>query len=93
VVIGEGEETLPELIRSIGNADCDPADVEGIAYLDGGRCVITGKRPPVDLDKYPPFSGDGPGAALITAATARPHACLDTGCGTAALKWWLDMPV
>lgn len=59
VVIGEGEETLPELIRSIGNGDLDPADVEGIAYKDGGRCVINGKRPPVDLDKYPPFSVDG----------------------------------
>jgi len=59
VVIGEGEETLPELIRSIGNGDLDPADVEGIAYQDGERCVINGKRPPVDLDKYPPFSGDG----------------------------------
>jgi B12-binding domain/radical SAM domain protein len=65
VVIGEGEETLPELICSIGNGDCDPAYVKGIAYQDRGqgrgqgRCVITGKRPPIDLDKYPPFSGDG----------------------------------
>jgi B12-binding domain/radical SAM domain protein len=57
VVMGEGEETLPELISSIGNGD--PADVKGIAYQDGGWCVITEKRPPVDLDKYPPFSVDG----------------------------------
>jgi len=58
VVIGEGEGTLPELIRSIGNGDLDPADVKGIAYQNGGRCVINGKRPLVDLDKYPPFSED-----------------------------------
>jgi B12-binding domain/radical SAM domain protein len=57
VVIGEGEETLPELIHSICSGD--PSEVKGIAYPGGGRCVITAKRPPVDLDKYPPFSGDG----------------------------------
>ncbi|MCK4929190.1 MAG: TIGR04013 family B12-binding domain/radical SAM domain-containing protein [Methanosarcinales archaeon] len=54
VVVGEGEETLPELVNSIRSGDT--ADVKGIAYMDGGRCVYTGVRPPVDLDRYPPFS-------------------------------------
>jgi len=54
VVVGEGEETLPELVNSIQSGDT--ADVKGIAYMDKGRCVYTGARPPVDLDHYPPFS-------------------------------------
>jgi len=74
VVIGEGEETLPELIRTIDNGDRDPAYVKGIAYQDGGRCVITGKRPPVDLDKYPPFSVDGL-KGYIEISRGCPHSC------------------
>ncbi len=54
VVVGEGEETLPELVNSIQSGD--PHDVKGIAYMDRDRCVYTGARPPVDLDCYPPFS-------------------------------------
>ncbi|MCK4938515.1 MAG: TIGR04013 family B12-binding domain/radical SAM domain-containing protein [Methanosarcinales archaeon] len=54
VVVGEGEETLPELVNSIHSSD--PCEVKGIAYMDGGRCVYTGARPSVDLDLYPPFS-------------------------------------
>jgi len=54
VVIGEGEETLPELLKTI-TADGDPATVKGIAYKKGGRVVFTKRRPPVDLDCHPPF--------------------------------------
>jgi len=54
VVIGEGEETLPELLKILTN-DGDPATVKGIAYKKDGRVVFTEKRPPVDLDCYPPF--------------------------------------
>jgi len=54
VVIGEGEETLPELLNTI-TADGDPATVKGIAYKKGGRIVYTERRPSVDLDCYPPF--------------------------------------
>jgi len=55
VVIGEGEETLPELIRAI-EGGLDPATVKGIAYRSRGRVGFTGGRAPVDLDLYPPFS-------------------------------------
>jgi len=55
VVIGEGEETLPELIEAIENGR-DPACVLGIAYKCDGVVRFTEKRPPVDLDKYPPFA-------------------------------------
>jgi B12-binding domain/radical SAM domain protein len=46
VVIGEGEETLPELLQA----------VRGIAFKRQGRVIFTEKRSPVDLDSYPPFS-------------------------------------
>lgn len=55
-VVGEGEETLPQLVDNIEEGD--PARVKGIAYLDGNTYVYTGKRPYVNLDLYPPFSKD-----------------------------------
>ncbi len=55
VVVGEGEETLPELIRAITDGR-DPRIVKGIAYKSAGRICFTEKRAPVDLDRYPPFS-------------------------------------
>jgi len=54
VVIGEGEETLPELLQAIKEGQ-DPAGVKGIAYKCRGRVKFTEKRAPVDLDRYPPF--------------------------------------
>lgn len=54
VVVGEGEETLPELIDSLDGGE--PKGVRGIAYKDGDGCVYTGGRHHVDLDRYPPFS-------------------------------------
>jgi B12-binding domain/radical SAM domain protein len=56
VVIGEGEEALPELIKAITNGG-DPEKVLGIAFKRDGKTVFTGQRPPVGLDKYPPFRG------------------------------------
>jgi B12-binding domain/radical SAM domain protein len=54
VVIGEAEETLPELIDAINKGR--PADeVKGIAYREGDRTTRTVERPAVDLDRYPPF--------------------------------------
>ena len=55
VVIGEGEETLPELIKAIVEGR-DPAQVLGIAYKQSDGVRFTEKRPPVDLDSYPPFA-------------------------------------
>ncbi len=54
VVIGEGEETLPELIGVIRNGG-DIHSVRGIAFEEDGRSVFTGKRENIDLDNYPPF--------------------------------------
>lgn len=54
VVIGEGEETLPELMRAIINGE-DPGNVKGIAYKENGKVRYTAQREPVNLDIYPPF--------------------------------------
>ncbi len=54
VVVGEGEETLSELIKALKNGQ-DPCDVKGIAYKVSDKIRLTKKRPPVDLDRFPPF--------------------------------------
>ncbi|HJH32059.1 MAG TPA: TIGR04013 family B12-binding domain/radical SAM domain-containing protein [Methanosarcinaceae archaeon] len=55
VVIGEGEETLPCLIRALKTGG-DIGHVKGIASKDSsGRIVQTGKREHVDLNNYPCF--------------------------------------
>ena len=54
VVVGEGEETLPELIRAIDEGS-DPSAVNGIAFKKDGRVVFTGGRENIDLDQYAPF--------------------------------------
>jgi B12-binding domain/radical SAM domain protein len=57
VVIGEGEETLPELVKAIQEKR-DPDKISGIAYIDAktGKPVKTPKRPYVNLDSYPCFN-------------------------------------
>ena len=56
VVRGEGEETLIELLKKIDN-DEDYRSVKGIAFIDeDGEYHYTGRRSPIDLDKYPPFA-------------------------------------
>jgi B12-binding domain/radical SAM domain protein len=56
VVIGEGEETLPELVKTVQEKE-DPEKVPGIAYREAetGKVVMTPKRPYVNLDSYPCF--------------------------------------
>jgi len=54
VVVGEAEETLPELIDAIKKGRSVDY-VLGIAYHKDGRTICTPERPAVDLDLYPPF--------------------------------------
>ncbi|MDW7731156.1 MAG: TIGR04013 family B12-binding domain/radical SAM domain-containing protein [Methanolobus sp.] len=64
VVIGEGEETLPELIKTLISGG-DVSRVKGIAYMDDdGGVVFTKVRGPVDLDMYPCFDPAGVMAPL-----------------------------
>jgi len=58
VVIGEGEETLPELIKILQNRG-DVSSVRGIAFKEKERIVFTEKREPITLDSYPPFGCNG----------------------------------
>lgn len=53
VVIGEGEETIIELLRALEEGK-DVNSVKGIAYLDNGKIIFTQKREPItDFDRLP----------------------------------------
>ena len=53
VVIGEGEETIRELLGVI-EGKLDAHEVKGIAYLNNGRVILTPKREPLtDFEKLP----------------------------------------
>ncbi len=79
VVIGEGEETLPELIKAIKDGQ-DPDDVRGIAYKVGDKISLTGKRSSINLDLYAPF---GKILAPIEISRGCPWGC--TYCQTSRL--------
>ena len=44
-VIGEGEETICELIRALSHNDTNFNDIKGIAFKDSGHPVVTTPRP------------------------------------------------
>ena len=52
VVIGEGEDTLPELVEAI-KANRLLKQVKGIGFLEDDQYVFTGSRPFVNLDAQP----------------------------------------
>jgi len=53
VVIGEGEETIKELLSAL-EGNMDTGHVKGIAYKDGGNIIRTPAREPIiDFDKLP----------------------------------------
>ena len=55
VAIGEGEQTLIELLKKIID-NGNPKLVKGIALLDSEENIyFTGKREPIDLNQYPPL--------------------------------------
>jgi B12-binding domain/radical SAM domain protein len=72
VVIGEGEETLPELLYALKD-DSDLETVRGIAYKRSGITYKTHPRPYVLLDNYPPFSQNL--RAPIEISRGCPHNC------------------
>ena len=52
-IIGEGEETIVELIDAIENGE-DMGKIKGIAFRKGDEVIITDKRPVIkDLDSLP----------------------------------------
>jgi B12-binding domain/radical SAM domain protein len=55
VFTGESEETLTEFFKKIKNKE-DYRIIKGLAYIDkNNKYQYTGKRNPIDLDKFPPF--------------------------------------
>jgi len=53
VVIGEGEETIRELLW-VMEGKLDANEVKGIAYLNNGQVILTPKREPLtDFEKFP----------------------------------------
>ncbi|MDD2927940.1 MAG: radical SAM protein [Candidatus Omnitrophica bacterium] len=53
VVLGEGEETIRELLRAIEEKR-DTSGIQGIAYLNNGEVIYTPKRAPIaDFNKLP----------------------------------------
>jgi len=53
VVIGEGEETIRELL-GVMEGKLDANEVRGIAYLKNGQVILTPKREPLaDFEKFP----------------------------------------
>jgi radical SAM superfamily enzyme YgiQ (UPF0313 family) len=55
VVVGEGEETFPELIKAL-QAGAPLGAVAGICYLEDGKPRFTGHRAFVNIDQRPPLS-------------------------------------
>jgi B12-binding domain/radical SAM domain protein len=70
-VIGEGEETLPELLRAVQAGGMQ--EVKGIAYKVGGEVFFTAPREHVDLNCYAPFTDRLLGPIEISRGC--PYAC------------------
>ncbi len=52
-VIGEGEETVRELVAAVANHQ-PLKDIKGIAYRDGGKTIVNERRPLIgDIDTIP----------------------------------------
>lgn len=80
VVIGEGEETLPELVDALAGGR-DPGSVRGIAFRTASGVKYTERRPNVDLDLYPAF--ERPILAPVEISRGCPWGC--TYCQTPQL--------
>ena len=53
IVIGEGENTILEIIETLENRRT-MSSVKGIAFMQDGKCHITPERPPIpNIDKVP----------------------------------------
>jgi B12-binding domain/radical SAM domain protein len=75
VIVGEGEETLIELLQCIKNQE-NLFDIKGIAYLNKeGIYNYTGKRQPINLDQYPPFPIEHSKFGAIEITRGCPYVC------------------
>ncbi len=75
VFIGEGEETIIEFIDCILNNN-DFRKIKGIGYLnEQDEFIFTGRRKPIDLDKYPPFPVKNSKFGAIEITRGCPYVC------------------
>jgi hypothetical protein len=86
VVVGEGEETVPELVKAVLNGqDYCIDEIKGVAYRKDGKIRFTGERArlkdinnllPPDLSDTPPYK-IGPGTRHHVVAS---RGCFNKGC-------------
>ncbi|KKK43228.1 hypothetical protein LCGC14_0731770 [marine sediment metagenome] len=74
VVVGEGEETIIELMQKI-NANKNLTEVKGIAFKSDNQYIYTGKRTEINLDKYPPFPIKNTRYGAIEITRGCPYVC------------------
>ena len=74
VVVGEGEETLPELVTALSRA-ARIDEIKGISLKRNGEVLKTAKRPPADLDRFAPFSVARNRLSPIEISRGCPFAC------------------
>ncbi len=75
VVVGEGEETIIELMRIIINNE-EYSMIKGIAYLNENKeYIFTGKRDFINLDNYPPFPVKNIRFGAIEITRGCPYVC------------------
>ncbi|MDI6817309.1 MAG: TIGR04013 family B12-binding domain/radical SAM domain-containing protein [Actinomycetota bacterium] len=74
VVIGEGEETLPELVTAFSQ-EAPVDEIKGIALPRNGGVLKTAKREPIDLDQFAPFSVARNRLSPIEISRGCPFAC------------------
>lgn len=53
IVLGEGEETLRQLLLQLEKGQADFSSIAGLAWCQGGKVLRTPDRPPVDLAAIP----------------------------------------
>jgi len=75
VVMGEGEETLIDVLNCINN-NKDYNNVKGVAYLGkDDKLILTKKRNWIDLNKYPPLPSKHIKYGAIEITRGCPYVC------------------
>ena len=75
VVVGEGEETIIELLKKV-DLGSDYESLKGIAFInDSNEYIFTGKRVAIDLDDYPPFPLKNQRFGAIEITRGCPYVC------------------
>ncbi len=75
VIVGEGEETIIELMQRIVNNDT-LENIKGIAYVnENGKSIYTGKRRFINLDDYHPFPLKNQRFGAIEITRGCPYVC------------------